>query len=450
MSTDTSTEHKNENLTITCKEEPGSRMVLNIVVSPKATAAAYSKAVKLVNKEISLPGFRKGKAPENYVVQKFGKQIEQEWKQIVLETAFSEALSLLKINPFRNDGIKCTSFHDISKEKGTSFTIEFEAPPRVPHIEINKLSIPDDHAPEVSPKEIEEILENLQYHYAKWEDVTDRPIQKGDFVDLDIDKVEEPQEVICRGERFAVTDDKMAQWMRNLLIGMKVDESKEGVSEKDEVEVANEEEARAFRPTRCKVTVKAIHQPVLPDLNDELAVKVGLPNMEALKERIQKDLSLRNQRELKERKHSQIDDWLINTYRFDIPASLIEEEAGNRLEEVMTWYKNQGMSDEEMAQKKTEFEKNVRGKVEEGFRLFFLLLTFAREHHLTVNTEEVAMELSRRYMQNPNAQLPQNLDDLKGRVSQQIMMQKARDHILDHLSPDHKHSGEKHCCDNHS
>src|SRR5262249_7600353 len=145
---------------------------------------------------------------------------------------------------------------------------------------------------EVTQKHIDETIENIRLHHAEWETISDRPVQEGDFVNLDIDAIEEPGFNICKDTSFEVKEGKMGAWMRKLIIGLNVNESAEGISEKEKTnteteceECVHNLEAQDFKPTHCRLTVKTIKKAILPALDEALAKKVGCDSVEQLRER---------------------------------------------------------------------------------------------------------------------------------------------------------------------
>jgi len=134
-------EYKNDNLHVKASREPGSRVKLQIDVSPLASQAAYKKAIKNVNKEVTMPGFRKGKAPDNYIVQNYKSHVDQEWKDVLVNIAFQEAIDLVKIYPFGKNSVQRPTIKEASPENGASIVIEYEAEPEVPEVKIDELTV---------------------------------------------------------------------------------------------------------------------------------------------------------------------------------------------------------------------------------------------------------------------------------------------------------------------
>ncbi|MBA3957401.1 MAG: trigger factor [Parachlamydiaceae bacterium] len=421
------TEFKNENITVSVSKEPGARVTFNVSVSPEATKAAHAKAIKAVNQEVSVPGFRKGKAPEKFVMENYGKQVEAEWRELVLQTGLQEAMQLVKeTRPYKRDGISCTGIKEISKEKGAQFTLEFEEAPQVPQINLSDISLKSIERQPVTQDQVNNILTDLQFRLAKWEDAQEKATEE-DFVDLDIEKLDEPQENICKDARFAVKD--MAAWMRKLIIGMKAGESVEATSERD----PNQDPAAPFTPTNCHITVKAVKKALLPELSDEFAKKVGLGSLVELEERITADLNRKADQEMREGLHHQLDQMLLEKYHFELPLTLLKDEILHRKEDAIAWLVQSGASQDVVTKREQELEKTLPAQVENSCRLFFLFMAFSNQHKIAVTREEIAQELSKQILEGQRAPADRNSKEVQDRLSQLIMLRKSRDYIVDHV-----------------
>lgn len=424
------TQTQNENISVSVTQQPGLKVKLEITVSPKATSAAYTKAIKTINKEISLPGFRKGKAPESLVLQHYGKHIQKEWQSTLIETGFKEALTLIEARPLRNDGVKCTAVREISKEKGSQFTIEFEASPIVPSIDLSEISLDPVEREEISDDDVDHSIENLRLYHAQWTAVADRPVQEGDYVDLDIEKLDEPVATLCKDTRFVV-DGTMPHWMKKLILGLHLNESTEGMSEK-EIETATH-----FQPTRCKVTVKTILHAALPEVDDAFAQKMGVPTVAELETKVIENLNHRVDEEVREKMHHQIDQHLLERYHFDLPASLIQADKEKRIAERVEWMKKQHLPPETITQQLQELERVLPEEIERTYRLLFLIFKFAREHDIVISQEEIMDELSRQLMQNENPPLLKGLtepDEIRSKISHHLLLRKSRNYIAEYLT----------------
>lgn len=422
---------QNDNVNVTVAILPGSKVKLDIFVTPKASTAAYSKAIKTISKEVSLPGFRKGKAPEAFIIKNYGSHIQKEWHSIVIETGFQEALTLIDARPLKMEGVKCTAVQEISRENGSHYTIEFEASPKVPLINLDEISINPVERPTISQENIDESIENLRLYHAQWTTVTDRPVQENDYVDLDIDRVDDPAGNICRNTRFSVANGRMANWMRNLILGLKPGESAEGMSEK-EVEGSTN-----FQPTLCRITVKAIHEATLPETNDDFAKKLGVPTVEELKVKVIEDLNRRADDEVKEQLFKQIDDSLLEKHQFEIPVSLIEADKEKRIADKLLWLNQQNAPQEVINQQIEEMEHSASHEIERTYRLLFLIFKFAREHNINVSEDEIIVEYANQLAYGESSPLLRGLEDpseIRGKLTHHLMLRKAREFIANKIA----------------
>lgn len=428
-------DYKNNHINVSVSRLPGSMVKLNVTVMPEAVDAAYTKAVKNVSKEVSLPGFRKGKAPDDVIAKKFEKPIIQEWQKLILQVGYGEALELTRLQPYRQNSVRCTQMSDLKKNNQATFVIEFEAGPQVPTINLDQLSLPKLGLPPITNADVEQVITNIKLYNAKWEDVVDRGIQEGDYVDLDIENLDENIN-ICKDTRFEVKPLIMSDWMIKLLRGKKVGEETEGTSQKEDRPLQpDEEEVPDFKPTKVKMTVKAIKKPTLPEINEEFLKRTGATSLEDLESKVKADLERRAQQKLHFQLVRLIDEQLIDQYHFEVPVSLIQAEVNQRMMAQRDWMRQQNAPEEEVQKMLPQIEKELPIEVEKGCRLLFLLLGFAQQHKMSVTQEEIIQELTQQVAYNP-AQLDELKDPnaVKARMTQALLLRKAKDYIVDYVT----------------
>ncbi|WP_044881350.1 trigger factor [Neochlamydia sp. EPS4] len=432
---DQQNEYKNDNLHVIFSRAPGCKIKLEITVSPLATQAAYKKAIKNVNKEVTLPGFRKGKAPENFVVQNYKAPVHQEWNDLLVNTAFQEALELTQAYPFSRDTIQRPQIKEISLEKGAHLVIEYEAEPRVPKVKPDELTVKKAQKKPISPAQIEEILQQIQLSHATWEDRADHPIIEGDYVNLTIENMDEGFE-ICKDSRFQVEKGKLGAWLYNLLIGKNVNDVVEGMSEQDSTHAETCEdpthdhsEHANFKPTRCKITITAHQQALLPEVNDELAAKAGAPTVEELKARIEKNLEKRADEYAQMEQRRQIEKQLAEKYPFDIPYSLTKEDKELQIMQALKELRAANLSPEEFEKKSEEAKQKITQNIENAYRLFYLLREIADDHQIEVSQEEIMQEFMKQMVSQETALIDESMkpEDIRARLHSFLITQKTKD-----------------------
>lgn len=424
----TTKEIKNENLDVTLSIEPGCRVVFDIKVSPKATQAARKKAIKVVNKEVSLPGFRKGKAPEAIITQNYGKHVDQEWKDIILQTAFQESLALTDMYPLNKESVEKAKVNNLSLEEGAEIHFEMETFPEIPEIAASDLNLEPVAPKEVTEKDVEDSFENIRYQHADWSDVEGRPVEENDFVELDVINLDDPsQPYLCRDMRFEVKKGKIGEWMKKLVIGKNVGDSVEGTSEKDETTTDED----LFRPTRCKVTVKAIKSVELPELNEEFAQKFRCESIDELKKRIEEELIERSKEDAQEETRNQITKIILEKYPFEIPQSMIEDEKASKRAKFEQL--KEKLSEEQIATVAPYYaEEKMTEDTLNNLRLLFIVRHLADANKIQVMQEEFMKELTRE-MQSPSGFIDPNMEpeQMQNKLYLRIVERKVKDLLIE-------------------
>jgi trigger factor len=414
----------------TVHRQSGCRLKLEMKVSPEATLAAYLKAIKNVSREISLPGFRKGKAPEALILKQYGKHVTREWHDTVANTAFQEFLQETKFYPFTRDrSVKRVEVKSASQKEGAEVIIEYEASPNVPEVDKSKIKILPFPRRTISSQDVDERIHALQLHHADWSLVTDRPLQEGDFVDLDIVAIDtHPPRPICAEMRFEVAPGKMGSWMRQLVIGKSAGDTVEGLSEREE----NEKSEGEFQPTQCRITIRAIYTTQLPELNSAFAEKLGVKELSELPPRVEEDLNRRADAEVQDRHRAQVEEQLLSLYNFDLPSSMISDQKRHMVAERLHHLQRSGTMTRPLDEVRKEIEAGVTEELNRSYRLFFLCRGVADAQKIEVFQNEIMDEMGRQMMLSPEqAQSFSNMgaEEMQSKLYVNVLSRKALDFL---------------------
>lgn len=424
---------ENEGYSVVAKQESGCRILLKINVKPNPAQKAYQKAVKTVNKQISIPGFRKGHAPDRTVISRYSSYVEQEWKEILVNEAYRAAIDLIKIYPMNKESIQKPKIEKCSLEEGAVVQIAYEHYPQIPVIDFSQIKIPHIEKEPIEEKKIAEILEEIQRSHADWEAIEGREVQEGDYVDISIDSIQEdPPKSIVKDRRFEVSGKRLPSWLKKLLLGLHINETIEGESELDEEAEASVKEN--FQATKVRITLHAIKKIVLPELTDELAKKTGAETLEDLRNKISQNLDREAEEEKERRRFKALEEALLEKYPFEVPASLVESERKDRLEERLQTLKNEELSDEERRARQGEIEKQLSFEVDHDVRLYFLNKQIAKQGNISLSNQELNDEIVRYISQNPYLYGKDRDDaatrDLVSRMANAMMQRKTKEYAL--------------------
>jgi len=88
-------------LEITTETLENRQMRLTIEIDDEQAAKGMQRAARQIARQVNIPGFRKGKAPYELIVQRFGEDtVRQEAAEILVEEAFREAMKQEEITPY--------------------------------------------------------------------------------------------------------------------------------------------------------------------------------------------------------------------------------------------------------------------------------------------------------------------------------------------------------------
>lgn len=381
-------EFSNELVKIKAHMKPACKVELEVEAAPSLVKEAQAKAIKAVGKEVTIAGFRKGKAPQNLIEKNYPSQINSELEKAVSDLAFRECLKVCKI-PILNNELKIGyNMKSHSLQDGAKLILFFETEPTIPTIDPKSITIKNVERPEVNADKVEETIRQVQLFFADWKRVDDRPIQENDFVMLDVDVIEEePSQPLFSGVRFEVTNRAMAKWMKDLVIGHKRGEVLEGTSVPDADAKAKDKEE--LKPKKVRVTIRDVETATFPELSDDFAKKVGAPSVAEMRKNVEKLLNEKADGHVKEKMREEVSEVLLTDFKFDVPASLIDREVRFRMQQLL--------QDPEYAQHwnsmTNEAKKRTVGSIaeqsEKAVRMFYVCRKILADAKITISPNDI-------------------------------------------------------------
>ncbi|MCB1073105.1 MAG: trigger factor [Chlamydiia bacterium] len=386
-------EYKSDTVTFTVERKPECMVEYQVKTSPEIVKKTRRDAVKSVSKEVSLPGFRKGRAPDHLILKKFPGPVKERWDKAIADETFRECQKLAH-TPLLSDDAKINfSIVKHSIEEGAEMSFTFETEPLVPDINLSEIEIEEVKREIVDEKKIEQTLKNIQTYFVEWEKISDRSAKDDDFAIIDVDIIEkDPAENILSNARFEIKKDKMAHWMYEMIVGMKIGDSKEGVSKPDED--ASKEDKDTLPPKKVRLTLKGIEIPHYPPIDDALAQKMGTKNEKELRERLEKLLNTQADEAVQKEYREQMSTYLLETYQFELPKTLLQRETQFRIKQLV-----QDIHFQQKLMKMNEEErkaaiKDIEAQGEKAVRLFYISRKVIQENKIKINPNEVHQGVS--------------------------------------------------------
>ncbi len=243
---------------------------LTVAFKEKNLKEEMDRLAEELRKEVSIPGFRKGKVPIDIIKTRFGGQLRAESMQKLIQGKMVDIIS--EFEPFIY-GPPVIKNLDEGKEE-VRLEISLDVPPK---IDLDLSSIKIDEKDKEGINVIEE-LEKLREINSELKSVN-REIRKGDTVFIDIRKEKE----IIRNYSWEVGEDEFSKELSTL----RTDEKKE-----IEVELPVNFPLKDIKGEgkKVRVSIVEIKEKVKPFLDDEFAKDLGFSNLNELKKNLKKSI----------------------------------------------------------------------------------------------------------------------------------------------------------------
>jgi len=161
---------------------------LSIVAAWKDIKADFELCKKKLAKDIKVPGFRKGKIPDNILMTQYLGQIEMNFVQDFSEKYYILALQKEELNPINQAALKDIDF---AYEKDFSFKSEFEIEPPLSAPKLKKNMVTVEKTNFISnDKEVEDTVTNILNSQSKTDKIEEGSAE-GDFMIADFQEVDE-------------------------------------------------------------------------------------------------------------------------------------------------------------------------------------------------------------------------------------------------------------------
>ncbi len=316
---------------------------LTITVTADVVAEAEDKVYKRQKNQISIPGFRKGKAPKKIIEKMYGEGV-------FLSDAINDVINETYPDAVKECGEEIVSNPkiDLSQAepgKDLVYTAEVALKPEVKLGKYKGVEIEKLEAPKVSEEDIEKELKRQQDANAKIVDVTDRPVQNGDMIKLDFAGTVDGEAFEGgKAENYDLTigSGSFIPGFEDQLVGMNIGEEKD-VNVTFPEDYGQKDLAGKAAVFACKVN--AIKEKKLPELNDEFADEVSeFSTLDEYKKDIEKNLLVRAEEQYKQTKENAAVAAAVADADIEIPDAMLETQAESLVNEFAQNLQMQGMN----------------------------------------------------------------------------------------------------------
>jgi trigger factor len=305
---------------------------LDLAVSLAQFEADVENRLKKVARTVKMQGFRPGKVPMKIVAQQHGGQVRQEVLGESVQKSFSDAVQQ---NQFRVAGYpRIEPKADQGGGESMMFTATFEVYPEVVLGDISATQIERPVAT-IGDDEVDKTIEILRKQRVSYQPV-DRAAANADRVNVDYRGTLDGVEFAggqAKGFNLVIGEGRTLADFESQFVGMKSGESKSFDMTFPEDYHAKE---LAGKTVTFEVSVNAVEESKLPELDAEFARNLGVADgdLAKMREEIRASLEREVKKRVQEKLKTQVMDCLIEATKVDLPTALVEMEI-ERLTEQM-------------------------------------------------------------------------------------------------------------------
>lgn len=369
---------------------------LKIEIDPGAFAEAVDKIYKKRAKNITVPGFRRGKAPRSIVEKMYGKGV-------FYEDAINDLLPGVYADALKESGIAAVSQPDFSidsvDENGVALTAKVYVKPEVSidgykGIEVVKT------VEETKDSEVQDEIDRVRDRNARMIDVTDRAAENGDTANIDFegfvdDKAFEGGK--SEGHELILGSGQFIPGFEDQIIGKNIGDAFD-VNVTFPAEYHAEE--LAGKAAVFKVKLNAIKRKELPELDDDFAKDVSdFDTFAAYEADVRANITSRKEKAAEDAVEEQLINTLIEKLEADIPEAMFVTETENFVRDYDTRLRMQGLDLAKYFQYTgmdlDSLRTQMRPQAEKQVKTRLALEKIAQLENITVSEEELEAEYTR-------------------------------------------------------
>ena len=380
---------------------------------------------------VSIPGFRKGKAPLNIVKKKYENNVLNDVLENIIQTKTKKLIEEKKFTLFRQPKINLKKFE---KNKPVEIEISFDLQPKIILKDFSKISL-NKYSINISQKLIDEQYGNFiksQKEYKKIQNK--RSVIKTDRVFVNINTLDnEIPEYLRAQNNLPVDIESDMQILPKLGDKLLSSKPKEGDNIQMTFDLSEVLKNKEKNNVKFDIEIISIEEQVEFKMNKDFLKKNGFEKEEDLKIFIKNNIETKYNEGVKQIEKKQLMDLLDKEYKFDLPEGVLKddfEEIWHRIEKA----KKEGkLDDDDKSISDTKLKERYKNISKRRVKLAVLLQHIAKEEKISISEDELSKELMNYASQYPGQEKkileyfkknPASVESIRGPILEQKILDK--------------------------
>lgn len=378
-----------------------SQVKLKIEIGPEELAKHFRSAYEKIAANVSISGFRPGKAPYKIVVARAGyNKLLSEGIDKAISESYALALAKEKIIPISEPAIRVIKMPQFSLDQSDIkdnfvFEADLYIMPRVELSDYKKVSVKMPKKEEAHDKDVDKILERLLKQKATFKEIN-RPVQKGDRIEINfegsISKVKKDK-LCSKNFPLILGEGNLVPGFENKLMGLKKDDQTEFqlTFPKDYFDKEIAEKKVDF-----KVNIIDAKEVILPRLTDQFAKNFGHGTVNKLKRAIKESLKKEIEQKFQAELEQSVIEKILPKLKVELPAVLVDNEVNRMVDDMCEKVESKGLKFEKyldsLKKSQDDLKKDMRSQAEKNIRIGFLLGKVIEDQKIDPKNKEAAKQ----------------------------------------------------------
>lgn len=361
----------------------GSRWSLTVEIPAGDNKTDVENELKKLQRETTLPGFRRGKVPLSLIRQRFERSVHLDVMRSKLVEYYSVALKEADIgDPVATPEIEIVQ---LEPDKPLIFSAAVDVEPDIELASYDSLTVVKEIA-EIGDEQVDKQIGNLQERHAVIQEQED-PAGPGSILEADVQELDAGFLPILGHKQEGVTIDlsRASEDFRNALLGVKAGESRNVTLVRPPLSPDEEKKNDFFQ-----VSVKTVKSKELPELNDEFARQIGtdVEDLDGLRKAVHNELKRQIDAMSYQRVSHLLAHQVVDNSRLDVPQSMLKEYLDRLVEDARKSAEN-GQFDED------HIRNQFKDRAVWNLKWYLIRKKLAEKEGLKVEEDDLQQEFER-------------------------------------------------------
>ncbi|MCH2141188.1 MAG: trigger factor [Phycisphaerales bacterium] len=416
------------------------RKKLEVTVTADAIQAKLDASMGTLQSQSALPGFRKGRAPRQLLNRRFGKAIQEETLNELMQEGCRQAFESLNIRPLGNLEPADPDFvPELQPGKPMNFAVVFEVVPEFDLPDMSAITIARPQL-DVEDSHIDEELDR-QCMRAGTAEEREKNFKTGDRLlgaaELYLEDDEEP--IFTHEQVLAVIPEKGESGQ---ILGLLVDDlgshfAKSAIGKVVEISTTgpdtHEREDIRGKKLRIRFTIN-LAEHITPCTPEDLIERFSLASIDVLREQVRLALEQQRDEEQSSAMRTQMLTAVTDAIDMELPEKISGNHAAQDLERIRFELMQQGLTSEEVEEKLAEVRERSNERSLQNLKTWFILERIANDQDIAVSEQEINGYITTMAMRQgvrPDKMRSELIkQDRIDNIARSVRERKAADHLV--------------------